>query len=171
MTKEQPNSIDTETSEKSKNEGQLILDAQYLKDISFENPGAPQGMLPGKVQPEISIKMDVGVRILNMPTYEVNLKIYAKAKQQENVIFLVELSYAGVFTLKGIPNEKHRDILLVEGPRLLFPFARSILANATRDGGYPPLMLNPVDFSEMLRQPAEYVENVPEQEGETKYKQ
>lgn len=171
MTKEQLDSLDKPNGVKHAELPQLVLNAQYLRDLSFENPGAPQGMIPGKTSPEITVKMDVAVRIISMPTYEVNLKIHAKAKQQENVIFLVELSYAGLFTLHGIPTEKHKDILLVEGPRLLFPFARSILATATRDGGYPPLMLNPVDFSEMLRQPAEYVEPVPGQEGESKYKQ
>ncbi|WP_431856813.1 protein-export chaperone SecB [Azospirillum sp.] len=125
--------------------------AQYVKDFSFENPNAPQTLLPGQPQPQVNIGVDVQVRPAADDIYEVSLQLRAEAKQGETVAFLVELSYGGLFQLAGIPQEHLRPILMIEGPRLLFPFARAIVADATREGGYPPLMLNPIDFADLYR--------------------
>ena len=125
--------------------------AQYVKDLSFENPNAPQTLLPGQPQPQVNIGVDVQVRPAADDIYEVSLQLRAEAKQGETVAFLVELSYGGLFQLPGLPQEHLRPVLMIEGPRLLFPFARAIVADATREGGYPPLMLNPIDFADLYR--------------------
>ena len=124
---------------------------QYIKDFSFENPNAPQSLLPGQAQPEVGIGVDVQVRPANDDIYEVSLQLRAEAKQGDTVAFLVELSYGGLFQLPGVPQEHLHPILMIEGPRLLFPFARAIVADATREGGFPPLMLNPIDFADLYR--------------------
>lgn len=125
--------------------------AQYVKDLSFENPNAPQTLLPGQPQPQVNIGVDVQVRPAADDIYEVSLQLRAEAKQGETVAFLVELSYGGLFQIVGLPEEHLRPVLMIEGPRLLFPFARAIVADATREGGYPPLMLNPIDFADLYR--------------------
>ncbi len=125
--------------------------AQYVKDFSFENPNAPQTLMPNQPQPQVNIGVDVQVRPLADDVYEVSLQLRAEAKQNETIAFLVELSYAGLFQLPGLPQEHLRPVLMIEGPRLLFPFARAIVAETTRDGGYPPLLLNPIDFADLYR--------------------
>lgn len=125
--------------------------AQYVKDLSFENPNAPQTLLPGQPQPQVNIGVDVQVRPAADDIYEVSLQLRAEAKQGDTVAFLVELSYGGLFQIVGLPQEHLRPVLMIEGPRLLFPFARAIVADATREGGYPPLMLNPIDFADLYR--------------------
>ncbi len=127
---------------------------QYVKDFSFENPNAPQTLLPGQPQPQVNIGVDVQVRPAADDIYEVSLQLRAEAKQGETVAFLVELSYGGLFQIAGLPQEHLRPVLMIEGPRLLFPFARAIVADATRDGGYPPLMINPIDFTDLYRRQA-----------------
>ncbi|MBM3571345.1 MAG: protein-export chaperone SecB [Alphaproteobacteria bacterium] len=133
----------------------LVINAQYVKDLSFENPNAPNS-LAQRQAPQISVNVDVKARPLAENAFEVLLVIAAEAKQDEQVAFVVELTYGGIFTLNGIADEHVRPVLLIECPRLLFPFARSILADATRDGGYPPLSLQPIDFAQLYRhqQPA-----------------
>lgn len=124
---------------------------QYVKDFSFENPNAPQSLLPSEVQPQVGIGVDVGVRAVGDEVFEVMLNLRAEAKAGENTQFLVDLSYGGLFQLVGVPEEHQHAVLFIEGSRLLFPFARSIVADATRDGGYPPLMINPIDFTDLYR--------------------
>lgn len=133
--------------------------AQYVKDLSFENPNAPQSLMPGQQPPQVSVNVDVqaGKVADNMFEVVLNLRVEANAAAAEGstetvVVFLAELAYAGLFTLQGLPPEHHRAVLLIEGPRLLFPFARAIIAEATREGGYPPLLINPIDFSDLYRQ-------------------
>jgi preprotein translocase subunit SecB len=130
---------------------QLIINAQYVKDLSFENPRAPQSLLQPTAQPEVSINVDVKARNLGPEVYEVVLTVNINARARNEPVFLVELAYAAVVTVKNSAESLLPTMILVETPRLIFPFARAIIANATRDGGFPPLMLNPIDFAELLR--------------------
>jgi preprotein translocase subunit SecB len=130
---------------------QLIVNAQYIKDLSFENPRAPHSLRPQTMQPQVEINIDVGAQNLGPDTFEVVLTIKSSAKIQDEALFLVELAYAGVITARNVPQEFLSAVVLVETPRLLFPFARNIIADTTRDGGFPPLMINPIDFAELLR--------------------
>jgi len=130
---------------------QMIVNAQYVKDLSFENPRAPQSLIQQTSAPEVDINVDVKARNLSPEVFEVVLTINATARAQGEPIFLVELAYGTVVTLKNTPPEMISTLILVETPRLVFPFARSVIANATRDGGFPPLMINPIDFAELLR--------------------
>ena len=125
---------------------QLGIRTQYIKDLSFENPSAANRPPEAERAPDIAVNVQVSVRRLDETTFEVTLQITANARHQEKPVFLVELTYAGVFTLVGIPQEALEPTLLVECPRLLFPFARRIVADVTRDGGFPPLLLGPIDF-------------------------
>ncbi|MFC7334060.1 protein-export chaperone SecB [Rhodocista pekingensis] len=130
----------------------LVVNAQYVKDFSFENPNAPQSLMADQGQPKIDLQVDVQARGLNDTVSEVVLSMRAEATRNDRTAFIVELSYAGIFTLPAqIPAEQARAILLIEAPRLLFPFARQIVAEATQNGGYPPLMLQPLDFVDLYR--------------------
>jgi preprotein translocase subunit SecB len=130
---------------------QLIMNAQYVKDLSFENPHAPQSLMPQAQSPEIKLDVRVDAKNLAPDAFEVTLALTARASRKEDLVFLVELTYAGVVTLQNVPREHAQFFVLVETPRLLFPFARAILADATRDGGFPPLFIQPIDFAELLR--------------------
>ncbi|WP_298377868.1 protein-export chaperone SecB [Azospirillum sp.] len=123
--------------------------AQYVKDFSFENPNAPQSLLPNQPQPQVNIGVDVQAQAVGEDIYEVVLQLRCEARQGEGVAFLAELTYGGLFQLPGLPQEHHRPVLMIEAPRMLFPFARSIISTATREGGYPPLMINPIDFADL----------------------
>jgi preprotein translocase subunit SecB len=130
---------------------QLILNAQYIKDLSFENPRAPQSLVQQTAQPDVEINVDVKGNNLGPEVFEVVLTINATARAQGETVFLVELAYGSVVTIKNAAPEVLPMLVLVETPRIVFPFARAIIANATRDGGFPPLMINPIDFAELLR--------------------
>jgi preprotein translocase subunit SecB len=130
---------------------QLIVNAQYVKDLSFESPRAPQTLLQPAMQPNVAVNVDVKARNLSTEAYEVVLTINASAKTGEETVFLVELAYGAVVTIRNVPEAMLPGIILVETPRIIFPFARAIIADATRDGGFPPLMINPIDFAELLR--------------------
>jgi len=130
---------------------QLIVNAQYVKDLSFENPRAPQSLIQQTTQPSVDINVDVKAQNLGPEVFEVILTINATARMQDEPVFLVELAYGTVVTVKNAPQEMLAPLILVETPRIVFPFARAIIANATRDGGFPPLMINPIDFAELLR--------------------
>jgi preprotein translocase subunit SecB len=129
----------------------LSILTQYIKDMSFENPKAPQAAPQGSGRPEIQIKVDVGANALGEDRYEVSLQLNIDAKAAAETIFLMELAYAGVFQLSNIPKESLQALVMIECPRLLFPFARRIVADATRDGGFPPLMIDPIDFVTLYR--------------------
>jgi preprotein translocase subunit SecB len=129
----------------------LSILTQYIKDMSFENPKAPQAAPQGAGRPEIQIKVDVGANALGEDRYEVSLQLNIDAKAAGETIFLMELAYAGVFQLSNIPKESLQALVMIECPRLLFPFARRIVADATRDGGFPPLMIDPIDFVTLYR--------------------
>lgn len=128
--------------------------AQYVKDLSFENPNAPHSLMAGQPQPQVNIAVDVQARLAADDVYEVLLELRCEAKQTDKTAFLVELTYGGLFQLPNVPQEHHAPLLLIEGARLLFPFARSIVATATREGGFPPLMINPIDFVDLFRRRA-----------------
>ncbi len=130
---------------------QLIVNVQYIKDLSFENPRAPQSLIQQATQPEVAINVDVKARNLGPEVFEVILSINVTARAQGEPVFLVELAYAAVVTIKNTPEAMLPPLILVETPRIIFPFARAVIANATRDGGFPPLMINPIDFAELLR--------------------
>ena len=129
----------------------LMINVQYIKDLSFEAPGAPMifGLLSEEA-PDININVNVSANPLQEKTFEVVLSIQAQCKIKKKVGFILELEYAGVFTL-NLPDEHIQQVLLIECPRLLFPFARNILADVSRDGGFPPLMLGPIDFATMFQ--------------------
>lgn len=133
----------------------LSIVAQYVKDLSFENPGAPATLAQG-TQPAINVSIGVQSNQRGADQYEVELRIDARATGSgETVLFAVELVYAGLFRLSNIPAENIRPVALIECPRLIFPFARQVLADATRNGGFPPLLLDPVDFVSLYRQQLE----------------
>ena len=129
----------------------LRILGQYLKDLSFENPNAPQTLAPQQTQPDINISVNVNARNLAPTDFEVELHLDAKATLQDKVIFAAELVYAGTFRLENFPAQMMHPAVLIECPRILFPFARQILAEATRNGGFPPLMLDPIDFTAMYQ--------------------
>ena len=131
----------------------LAIVNQYVKDLSFENPGAPQTVLPGGPRPQIAVRVNVTTRSLDGDRYEVVLQVNAEAKAEDGqqVVFVLELAYAGVFGLSNVPQETAQPILLIECPRLLVPFARRVIADVTRDGGFPPLMIEPIDFLGLFR--------------------
>ncbi len=131
---------------------QLNVLAQYTKDLSFENPNAPASLGPQEQQPAINIQINVGAQNLAPTDFEVTLTVEGKAENAGKVLFSFELVYAGVFRLQGVPQESLHPFVMIECPRLLFPFAREIIATAVRDGGFPPLLLDPVDFVGLYRQ-------------------
>jgi len=125
---------------------------QYTKDLSFENPGAPRSLRPSDKAPKLDFSVNVNAKPQTQSEFEVELKLEAKAARGEDTLFIVEVTYAGLFQLRNVPQEQVHPLLLIECPRLLFPFARQILADATRQGGFPPLMIDPVDFTALYRQ-------------------
>lgn len=129
----------------------LQILTQYVKDLSFENPNAPMSLRTGEGGQNISVNANVNVQQLGKSEYEVGLAFQVQLKREETVSFLAELNYCGVFRIENIPEESLRPVLLIEAPRQLFPFARRVLADATRDGGFPPLLLDPIDFVDLYR--------------------
>lgn len=128
----------------------LNILSQYVKDLSFENPRAPQG-LSADQRPEIQIGVEANAKQMGENRYEVVLDIKANAKVGEEAVFVVELSYGSVFSIENVPAESLQAILMIECPRLVFPFARRIVGDVTRDGGFPPLMIDPIDFVGLYR--------------------
>ncbi len=147
----------------------LMVNIQYVKDLSFEVPNAPAIYTQLRAQPQVNINLDVNARRLqeNQHVYEVTLMIRAEAREPVQgagngqasdggpeagssasapTVFVAELAYAGVFTLSNLPDNAIEPVLLVECPRILFPFARNILSDITREGGFPPVLLQPIDF-------------------------
>lgn len=131
---------------------QLNVLAQYTKDLSFENPNAPASLGPQPQQPAINVQINVAARNLAENEFEVTLSIEGKADNAGKVLFSFELDYAGIFRIQNVPEENLHPLVMIECPRLLFPFAREIIASSVRDGGFPPLMLDPVDFVGLYRQ-------------------
>jgi preprotein translocase subunit SecB len=131
---------------------QLSVLGQYIKDLSFENPNAPRSLSPSQTQPAIQIQINVGVQQLAETDYEISLKLDGKAESAGSVLFAFDLTFAGVFRVQNVPAESLQPLVMIECPRLLFPFAREIVATAVRNGGFPPLLLDPVDFVSLYQQ-------------------
>ena len=131
----------------------LTVNAQYIKDLSFENPNSPL-FLNNQTQPSIDLDLEISVNKLRENMYEVVLKTGAKAIIGQDALFVVELQYAGIFTIneESLSDEEREVILSVNCPHLLFPYARRILSGVTIDGGFPPLMISPVDFLTLYKQ-------------------
>ncbi len=131
---------------------QLNVLAQYIKDFSFENPNAPRSLAPTQQQPEIGIQINVNATPLAENEFEVILHLEGKAENAGNLLFSFDLTFAGAFRIQNVPQESLHPVIMIECPRLLFPFAREIIAVAVRNGGFPPLLLDPVDFVTLYRQ-------------------
>jgi preprotein translocase subunit SecB len=131
---------------------QLNVVAQYIKDFSFENPNAPRSLTTGQEPPQIAIQINVTASPMTESDIEVVLNLEGKAETGGSLMFSFELAFAGVFRIRNVPQESLNAIVLIECPRLLFPFAREIIATAVRNGGFPPLLLDPVDFVSLYRQ-------------------
>ncbi len=119
--------------------------AQYIKDLSFENPNAPRSLAPQQ-GPNINLQVNVNARQIAPTDYEVSLLLEGGAGEGASALFKFELNYSGVFRVENIPAEQIQPLVMIEGPRLLFPFARQIVADAVRGGGYPALYVDPIDF-------------------------
>jgi preprotein translocase subunit SecB len=135
--------------------------AQYTKDLSFENPNAPRTLGPQQTQPNLSVQINVNARQLAPTDYEVSLMLEGGAGQGADTLFKFELNYAGVFRIENFPPEQVQPVVMIEAPRLLFPFARQIIADAVRGGSYPPLFIDPIDFHAL------YVQRLASASGQT----
>jgi preprotein translocase subunit SecB len=130
----------------------LVVNAQFVKDLSFENPSPLSNVMGNEERPSIAIHIEAQAQNLADRSFEVSLKVQVDAKRKESPVFLLELEYAGVFTIgHEVPEEYLRPILMIECPRILFPFARNIVAVTTQEGGYPALLLTPVDFADLYQ--------------------
>jgi preprotein translocase subunit SecB len=125
---------------------QVSILAQYVKDLSLENPSAPQ-VYSWQVQPSLDVQFNLNAENAGEGVHEITLKFDISARSDNGVHFVVDLSYAGLFAVRNVPQEALPPFLLIEAPRLLFPFARQIIADAVSNTGFPPLMLDPIDFA------------------------
>jgi preprotein translocase subunit SecB len=133
-------------------EPQLRVLAQYIKDMSFENPNAPASLQPPSKQPDLKVEIAVGVRPVADDVFESVINFEGRASIDDTTLYQIELSYAGLFELQNMPEQARQPVLLVNCPTLLFPYLRRIIADITRDGGFPPLMLDPIDFGGLYQQ-------------------
>ncbi len=131
---------------------QVGIITQYVKDFSFENPLAPRSLAPSAAQPNINIQINVDAAPLSDTDFEVMLRLDGKAESQGMVLYSFELAFGGVFRIINVPADSMQPFVMIECPRLLFPFAREIIATTVRNGGFQPLLLNPIDFAELYRQ-------------------
>jgi preprotein translocase subunit SecB len=129
----------------------LRILAQYIKDLSFENPNAPDSLRPRENAPEINVQINVNAQPLSESEFEAELTLNATAKDGETTLFNVELLYAGIFAIENVPQEQLHPFIMIECPRMLFPFVRRIVSDVTRDGGFPPLNLETIDFVALYR--------------------
>jgi len=133
------------------NQPQFRVLAQYVKDLSFENPNAPSSLIQRPGKPEISVRVDINSRRLSGDQFETELRLQVEAKQDGQIQFIIDLVFAGLFLVQGVPVENLEPVLVIECPRLLFPFARRVISDASRDGGFMPLNIEPVDFAAIYR--------------------
>lgn len=134
---------------------QVSVITQYVKDISFESPNSPNSLQPSEERPNINVSVDVTAKKQGDDVYEVELKINASGERGEETLFISEVQYAGLFQLISIPEEELQPALLIFCPTLLFPYVRRIISDLTRDGGFPALMLDPIDFAQLYQQRAQ----------------
>lgn len=142
---------------------QVTILAHFVRDLSFENVGAIKGT-QAQGAPEISVQVNLDGQNIGEDRYQVNMKLNAKAVNGEHTLFLVELDYSGVFSIANVPEAHIHPMMFIECPRLILPFARRVVADATRDGGYPPLMLDNVDFASLYRQKLEQLRQEKQQQ-------
>jgi preprotein translocase subunit SecB len=121
--------------------------AQFIRDLSFENPRAPESLRQGPAQPQIDLGVEMNARGREDGLYEVDLKLSAQAAREDGALFVIELVYGGLFQIGGVPEAEMEPVLLIECPRYLFPFARRIIADLSSEGGFPPFLLDPIDFA------------------------
>ena len=141
------NSTETQSDANAEVAGrQIVVHAQYIKDLSFENPNAPDILIDPPQQPDVQIGVNVNARGLNSEQYEVILSLSANAKTEDKVLFLAELTYAAIVSAPGASRDDLNPLIMIEAPRLMFPFARAIISDMTRDGGFMPLSIQPIDF-------------------------
>jgi len=133
-------------------EAPVIVQGQYLRDLSFESPNAPESLQMMTGQPDINVEINVKPQKVGDNDYEVTLYMKVTAEEGGKSIFIVECDYAGLFTLQDVPEEAIDPIVAIEAPRLLFPFTRNIIADAIREGGFPPLLIQPIDFVSLYEQ-------------------
>jgi preprotein translocase subunit SecB len=131
---------------------QVMVLGQYVKDLSFENPHAPRSLAPSSQQPTINIQVNVEAAPTSETDFEVTLRLEGKAESQGLVLYSFELVFSGMFRVANVPQDSLQPFVMIECPRLLFPFAREIIATSVRNGGFQPLLLNPIDFVELYRQ-------------------
>jgi len=129
----------------------FAVKGQYIKDLSFENPHAPQSLMAGG-KPAIEVSVDLKAQKLQDDIYEMTVHISVRAAAEGNTLFLVDLAYAGIFEVVNIPADRIEPLILIDCPFVLFPFVRRVIADVTRDGGFPPLMLDPIDFHALYLQ-------------------
>jgi preprotein translocase subunit SecB len=134
--------------------------AQYIKDLSFENPNAPQSLSPGQ-QPTVNLQINVNANPMANNDVEIELKLEGKAEAAGAVLFRFELSFAGIFRTQNVPQESLHPLVMIECPRLLFPFAREIIASVVRNGGFPQFLVEPIDFVALYRQRMEQAQAQP----------
>ena len=143
--------VDTDTdysADSSDKPTTMQINAQYIKDFSFENPNTPTSLQP-KTEPTVEVNVDVQAISLSDHVYEVSLTTSVTGRDESEILFIIELIYAGIFTFHGESDENIQPALLIDCPQLLFPFARSIISNTTQNGGFPPLLLQPVNFAQL----------------------
>lgn len=140
---------------------QIVVNNQYIKDFSFESPNSPQIFSTLDRLPDVNIGINVKTKTIAENSYEVLLSLKLEAKAGEHIAFITELVYGGIFLVPPTSEESLRFILLVEAPKLLFPFARSIISNVVRDGGFPQLLINPIDFVSLYNQQKEQISSAP----------
>ena len=129
----------------------FMIGAQYIKDLSFENPRGIETLSAVQQNPDVSVDVSTNARPIGEEgMFEVSVFIRAEASLEDAPVFIVELTYSGIVQVSGVPEEDVKPIVLIEGPRHLFPFARTIISNAVRDGGFPPLLINPIDFAALF---------------------
>ncbi|MCG8494301.1 MAG: protein-export chaperone SecB [Sneathiellales bacterium] len=142
------NEVEEAAGAEAENEGPMLsIITQYIKDLSFENPNAPASLNPELPAPAVELGVNVQAKALTEENYEIELRIQVTAKHGEETAFLVELVYGGMFFLKNFPADAMEVMCMIECPRLIFPFARRVISDVTRDGGFSPLQLDPIDFA------------------------
>jgi len=146
------NQVGNGATEPSKAPPRFSVLTQYTKDFSFENPNAPRTLAAQQQSPKISLQINVNARQIGPGDFEVSLMLEGGAGEGAEALFKFELNYAGVFRLENIPQDQIQPLVMIEGPRLLFPFARQIVADSVRGGGYPPLYVDPIDFHGLYMQ-------------------
>jgi preprotein translocase subunit SecB len=149
---DETNGAGPETAHDASKQPQINVLGQYIKDLSFENPGSPQNLRNPGSNPNVQINFNVQAQPLGDDVYEVSLTLESSAKTDDSALYSLEMVYAGAFRLKNLPPQALQPVLFIECPALLFPFVRRMVADLTREGGFPPLLIDPIDFASLFRQ-------------------